>query len=54
MAHKYDDNPGNLNPGPGQYKKQTNFDKLRPLSFAKETRDNALIVKEQLTTPAPG
>ena len=53
MAKKYTDPPMNTNPGPGVYKKKSGIS-AQGSTFAKSSRDNALINKEQLKTPAPG
>jgi hypothetical protein len=45
MAKKYDEKPSNINPGPGSYKKLELLDNHHR-TFAKSSRDNALIVKE--------
>jgi len=54
MASKHDEKPSNVTPGPGTYKKKNFVEYAKSISVGKEERGNALLVKEQLTTPAPG
>lgn len=53
MAKKYNEPPLNKNPGPGEYKEKSRLN-LKGRTFANETRENKLILKELTQTPAPG
>ena len=54
MASKHDEKPSVVTPGPGTYKKKNFVEYAKSISVGKEERGNALLVKEQLITPAPG
>lgn len=41
-------------PGPGTYKRKSEFEKGKPMSFGKMERDNPMLVKEQLKNPGAG
>jgi len=45
MARKYPDPPLNANPAPGLYKQKGTMDRLKPLSFPRESKADQLIQK---------